>query len=115
MSKITFQIELKRVLELLSSEIYDSPYAMLRENVQNAYDAILMRAYLSGGQWSSEIDGLIKVTIDNEKVVVTDNGIGMSDQVIANNYWQAGSSGKNTELAAKSGVVGRFGIGGMAN
>ena len=41
--KIKFQIEADKVLKLLSSEIYDSPYALLRENVQNAYDAILMR------------------------------------------------------------------------
>ncbi len=41
--KIKFQVETKRILEILSSEIYDSPYALLRENIQNAYDAILMR------------------------------------------------------------------------
>lgn len=115
MTKIKFQIEIQRVLDVLSKEIYDSPYALLRENAQNAYDAILMRDCLAEGTWSLEENGLIRVHIDDEKIVVSDNGIGMPEKVIRENYWRAGSSGKNTELAAKSGVVGRFGIGGMAN
>ena len=44
--RIAFEVETSRVLEILSKEIYDSPLAMLRENVQNSYDAILMRASL---------------------------------------------------------------------
>ena len=36
-SKIAFEVETARVLEILSKEIYDSPLALLRENVQNAY------------------------------------------------------------------------------
>ena len=43
MKKLNFQIEVSKVLEILSNDIYDSPYALLRENIQNAYDAILMR------------------------------------------------------------------------
>lgn len=115
MTRIKFQIEIQRVLDVLSKEIYDSPYALLRENLQNAYDAILMRAQFAEGKWSYEKDGLISVNIDNEKAVVADNGIGMSEEVLQNNYWKAGSSGKKTELAIKSGAIGRFGIGGMAN
>ena len=41
--RIAFDVETERILQILSSEIYDSPKAFLRENVQNAYDAILMR------------------------------------------------------------------------
>ena len=41
--QIEFNIETQRILKLLANDIYDSPYALLRENVQNAYDAILMR------------------------------------------------------------------------
>ena len=46
--RITFDVETERVLQILSSEIYDSPKAFLRENVQNAYDAILMRCTAEG-------------------------------------------------------------------
>lgn len=115
MTKIKFQIEIQRVLDVLSKEIYDSPYALLRENVQNAYDAILMRRHLSGVPWLPEKDGIIKVHVDSEKIVISDNGIGMSEEVLKENYWKAGSSGKRTDLAIKSGVIGMFGIGGMAN
>ena len=42
--RIPFDVETSRILQILASEIYDSPKAFLRENAQNAYDAILMRA-----------------------------------------------------------------------
>jgi molecular chaperone HtpG len=115
MEKIKFQIEIDRVLDILSKEIYDSPYALLRENVQNAYDAILMREQYSEGKWSAQKEGIVKVVLGDGKIVVSDNGIGMSERVLKENYWKAGSSGKRTELARKSGVIGTFGIGGMAN
>ena len=115
MERIKFQIEINRVLDVLSKEIYDSPYALLRENVQNAYDAILMREQYVKGEWSAKNDGLISVQISKEKIIVVDNGIGMTKDVLKENYWKAGSSGKLSELAQKSGVIGTFGIGGMAN
>lgn len=115
MEKIKFQIEIKRVLDVLSKEIYDSPYALLRENVQNAYDAILMREEYTKGEWTAKKDGLIIVQISREKIIIIDNGVGMPKNVLKENYWKAGSSGKHTELAQKSGVIGTFGIGGMAN
>jgi len=115
MEKIKFQIEIERVLDVLSKEIYDSPYALLRENVQNAYDAVLMREHYTQGEWSAKADGIIRVQVGKEKIIIFDNGIGMPEKVLKENYWKAGSSGKKTELAKKSGVIGTFGIGGMAN
>ena len=35
----------------------------------------------------------------------------MNEDVLQNNFWKAGSSGKNNDLAKKAGVVGTFGIG----
>lgn len=111
-SKISFQIEVRRVLEILSNDIYDSPYALLRENIQNAYDAILMRKQLKG---ADSFEPKINVTIDSKFIRIQDNGIGMNKDVVSNNFWRAGSSGKNNEIAQKAGVVGTFGIGAMAN
>ncbi len=110
--KLTFQIEVKRVLEILSSDIYDSPYALLRENIQNAYDAVLMRQEIEG---KTSFEPNINIDLDDQKIVIIDNGIGMDETVVSNNFWKAGASGKNTELARKAGVVGTFGIGAMAN
>lgn len=116
MKKLNFQIEVSRVLEILSNDIYDSPYALLRENIQNAYDAILMRTSANEEQEEPEsFNPKIDVILDNKLVSISDNGIGMDDIVLENNFWKAGSSGKNNEIAKKAGVVGTFGIGAMAN
>src|ERR1700679_2645489 len=105
---IVFQVETTRVLAILASEIYDSPLAMLRENVQNAYDATRMRFAPSG---TLEPGGRINIQISGNSVSITDNGVGMDEQVLRQNFWKAGSSGKTTDDARKAGVVGTFGIG----
>ncbi|HEB85726.1 MAG TPA: hypothetical protein ENI68_01730 [Gammaproteobacteria bacterium] len=109
---IAFDVETSRILQILSSEIYDSPKAFLRENVQNAYDAILMRCTAQ----SLPVAGCkIEMTVGAGCLTVCDNRIGMSEEVLKNNFWKAGSSGKKSELAQRSGVIGTFGIGAMAN
>ena len=83
MGQIEFNIETQRILKLLANDIYDSPYALLRENVQNAYDAILMR------QKRESFDPKIEICIKQGVIRITDNGIGMTREVIENNYWKA--------------------------
>lgn len=108
--KIPFAVEISRMIELLAAQIYPTPFALLRENVQNAFDAILQRRHL--GQ---AFDGRIEVTIEPHRVRVEDNGLGMSREDLRNHFWRAGSSSKNTDEARAAGVVGTFGIGAMAN
>ena len=110
--QIAFEVETSRILEILSSEIYDSPQAFLRENVQNAYDAILMRCTAEG---TSLRDRRIEIDVDGRWLTVLDDGIGMDQSVLKDNFWKAGSSGKRSALAQRSGVIGTFGIGAMAN
>jgi len=110
--RIAFDVETTRILQILSSEIYDSPKAFLRENVQNAYDAILMRCT---AQSLSIAERKIEITVHDGQLSVKDDGIGMTEDVLKNNFWKAGSSGKKSELAQRSGVIGTFGIGAMAN
>ena len=110
--RIAFDVETSRILEILSSEIYDSPKAFLRENVQNAYDAILMRCTAQGLSISER---KVEITVEAGRLTVRDDGIGMTEDVLKNNFWKAGSSGKKSELAQRSGVIGTFGIGAMAN
>lgn len=111
MSDIPFNIQIDRVLDLLCSQIYDSPLSLLRENVQNAYDAILQRLYID----ANFKDPVIRITIDGDSLSIYDNGIGMDEEGLKTHYWTAGSSGKNTPEAQKAGVVGTFGVGAMAN
>ncbi len=111
-SGIVFQVETTRILQILAREIYDSPLALLRENVQNAYDAIRMRLVPAGRPLS---EGRIDIKIDGDIISIKDNGVGMDEDVLGGNFWKAGSSGKQSEEARKAGVVGTFGIGAMAN
>jgi molecular chaperone HtpG len=110
MERIPFEVDVNRVIEVLSSQIYQTPLALLRENAQNAFDAILLRRHL--GQ---EFLPQIQVSISDDEIAIADNGIGMTPEDLRNHYWHAGSSGKNNPEARAAGVVGTFGIGAMAN
>ncbi len=113
MSKgIVFQADTQRMLRILASEIYDSPLALLRENLQNAYDAVRMR-FADTGTLSD--GGRIDIRVGNGEISITDNGIGMNEEVLRENFWKAGSSGKRSDVARRAGVVGSFGIGAMSN
>jgi molecular chaperone HtpG len=108
--RIPFQVDVSRVIEVLANQIYQSPLALLRENTQNAFDALLLRQH-RGDTFDPRID----VSISPLSVVVADNGIGMTASDLRTHYWSAGSSSKNTPEAKAAGVVGTFGIGAMAN
>ena len=108
--KIAFKVEFSRILSLLADQIYQSPLALLRENTQNAFDAIRMRQ--ARGQ---KFTPSIELSIAGAQITVADNGVGMTPEEIEENYWYAGRSGKNTAEAREAGVVGTFGTGAMAN
>ena len=110
---IKFKIQLNNVLEVLCSQIYDSPLALLRENVQNAYDAVLMRKHK--GEEEESYQPRIDIKVGTSQLIICDNGIGMNSESLKENFWTAGSSGKNNPEARDAGVVGTFGIGAMAN
>jgi molecular chaperone HtpG len=107
---IPFQIETQRIVELLAKQIYQSPLALLRENTQNAFDAIRLRLALDNN-FQPHID----IQLAPDKITISDNGIGMTPSDLSQHYWTAGSSSKNNEAARAAGVVGTFGIGAMAN
>src|SRR5438552_2737867 len=92
--RISFDVETSRILQILSSEIYDSPKAFLRENVQNAYDATLMRCTAESIPLAER---KIEITVAADRLTVRDDGIGMTEKVLKNNFWKAGSSGKRSE------------------
>ena len=108
---IPYHVEINRIIDLLASQIYQTPLALLRENCQNAFDAVLERMY-----FDPEFgDPQITVNIATDRIQVSDNGIGMSPEDLDFHYWRAGSSGKNNPESRAAGVVGTFGIGAMAN
>ncbi len=108
--RLSLQFEPNAMIRLFGVQLYDTPMAMLRENVQNAYDAIRMRL-----KEDKDFHPAIHVKIHEDKIEIADNGIGMNGKTIKDNYWTAGNSGKNTAEAKAAGVVGHFGIGALAN
>lgn len=108
--RIPFYVEINRIIDLLAKQIYQTPLALLRENCQNAYDAVLLRRHLL-----PSFQPAITIAVTPTQVQVTDNGIGMTKQELEKHYWRAGSSGKSSPEARAAGVVGTFGIGAMAN
>ncbi len=104
-------IDFERLLRTLSKEIYDTPMAFLRENVQNAVDAVRMRQ----AENPSFSEGRVTVSVDEKLVTITDNGVGMSSKDQQELFWRIGASGKNTPEARRAGCIGTFGIGGFAN
>ena len=107
---IPFQIETQRVIQLLAKQIYQSPLALLRENAQNAFDAIRQRLAID-----STFQPRINIQLLPDRITISDNGIGMTPEDLRDHFWTAGRSSKNTEAARAAGVVGTFGIGAMAN
>jgi molecular chaperone HtpG len=108
--RIPFQVDVSRIIEVLAKQIYQSPLALLRENTQNAFDAILLHRHRS-----PNLEPRIDITITEHQITIADNGVGMTPDELRMNYWYAGSSSKNTPEAREAGVVGTFGIGAMAN
>lgn len=109
------QVNLERILPILAKEIYNTPFAFLRENVQNAVDAIRIQRYLDHQAGRAVGTHCVTILIDGQTVSIADTGIGMSRLELQTCFWNIGQSGKHTKEAKAAGVVGTFGIGGMAN
>ena len=107
-------IDFQSVLRAISKQIYETPLAFIRENVQNAVDAIRIRALRENAVPEDE-RYRVDVTADEHRIVVRDNGTGMSASDLENYFWTIGASGKRTPEALAAGCVGMFGIGGFAN
>lgn len=107
-------IDFESILRIVSKQVYETPLAFIRENVQNAVDAIRIQAHresVDPGDERYRID----INVETKEVTVSDNGNGMSAADLRDFFWTIGASGKRTEEALKAGCVGIFGIGGFAN
>lgn len=107
-------IDFEHVLAAISKQIYETPLAFLRENVQNAVDAIRIQS-LRDGIPASDPQYKVDVAVMDKECRIRDNGLGMTFEDLRNLFWKIGASGKRNEEARNAGCVGMFGIGGFAN
>ena len=107
-------IDFESVLRAISKQIYETPLAFIRENAQNAVDAVRIQALRENVDPGDARYG-VHITIDGKRVIVRDNGIGMTEADLQNYFWTIGASGKRSSEAIAAGCVGMFGIGGFAN
>lgn len=118
---LSFKLNESAIVTLLLGEnLYSSPLAAVREAVQNAVDACLLRRHL---QRDNSYVPQVTVQLANEGNVqwlaIEDNGIGMDDYVLSNYFFRVGNSYyRSAEFAREVGQSGhgftptsRFGIG----
>jgi molecular chaperone HtpG len=102
------------MLRTISKQIYETPMAFIRENAQNAVDAIRIQANRESRALNDPVYR-VDVKVDAAQIVIRDNGNGMTKDDLRRFFWTIGASGKQTEEAKRAGCVGMFGIGGFAN
>ncbi|MBQ8681947.1 MAG: molecular chaperone HtpG [Bacilli bacterium] len=118
--KKQFKAESKKLLDLMINSIYTNKEIFLRELLSNASDAIDKLYYKSLTDNSITInkeDFCIKIDIDKDdrKIIITDNGCGMTKEELENNL---GTIAKSGSLAFKEenknddiDIIGQFGVG----
>ena len=120
MAKKQFKAESKKLLDLMINSIYTNKEIFLRELISNASDAIDKLYYRSLTDDKIKVnkdDFKIRVDIDKDdrKLIITDNGCGMTRDELENNL---GTIAKSDSLLFKEenksddiDIIGQFGVG----
>jgi molecular chaperone HtpG len=99
------QVDLAGLIQVLSKHLYSSPRVFLRELLQNAVDAVTARR-------RQQLDhrGNITIEVHSSTLVITDNGLGLTEDEIHRFLATIGSSSKRGTEASRD-FIGQFGIG----
>ncbi|MEW8202741.1 MAG: molecular chaperone HtpG [Candidatus Thiodiazotropha endolucinida] len=120
---LDFQAEVSQVLNLVIRSLYSNKEIFLRELVSNASDAaekLRFEALTDEALFEDDPELRVRVTLDKEAgtVTISDNGIGMSRQEVAETIGTIASSGTRKFFEAMSGdqtkdseLIGQFGVG----
>lgn len=118
--KKQFKAESKKLLDLMINSIYTNKEIFLRELISNASDAIDKIYYRSLTDNSIKInkeDLEIKIEIDKKdrKLIISDNGCGMTKEELENNLGTIAKSGsldfKEENQNKDIDIIGQFGVG----
>ena len=130
MEKREFKAESRRLLDLMVNSIYTNKEIFLREIISNASDAIdkmwlLALTDPSVGLRRSDFEIILKIDKEKRTLTVSDNGIGMNAEELAQNLGTIAFSGsdqlreelsRNAESRSADSedgtdLIGRFGVG----
>ncbi len=119
--KKQFKAESKRLLDLMINSIYTNKEIFLRELISNASDAIdkLYFKSLTDSSLKVEKDKLeinIELDKENRNIIITDNGIGMTEKELENNLGTIAKSGslefkEENKDQTDVDIIGQFGVG----
>ncbi|MDH5712123.1 MAG: ATP-binding protein, partial [Gammaproteobacteria bacterium] len=120
---LSFQTEVKQLLNLMIHSLYSNKEIFLRELISNASDAcdkLRFEALSDSALYEDGSELQIQIDYDKEArtVSITDNGIGMNRQEVMDNVGTIASSGTRKFLDNLSGdqakdshLIGQFGVG----
>lgn len=120
---LSFQAEVKQLLDIVVHSLYSNKEIFLRELISNASDAIdkLRFAGLSDpALYESDPNLCIKIAFDKDArtLTISDNGIGMSREEVIENLGTIAKSGTREFLSKLTGdqkkdahLIGQFGVG----
>lgn len=106
-----FRVDLRGIVDLLSTAIYSTPQVYLRELIQNGVDAITARQRLEAGFRTAGIT-ITPAGVGGEGLSITDDGVGLTGDEIVEFLSTVGASIKRDAAGLPArGLLGRFGIG----
>ncbi|ARO88510.1 molecular chaperone HtpG [Nitrosospira lacus] len=120
---LSFQTEVKQLLNLMIHSLYSNKEIFLRELISNASDAadkLRFEGLTDGALYESDSDLKIRVSYDtaSRTVTIADNGIGMSRQEVIDHIGTIAKSGTREFFSALTGdqakdahLIGQFGVG----
>jgi molecular chaperone HtpG len=119
----TFQTETKQLLKLMIHSLYSNKEIFIRELVSNASDAIDKLRFKSVedksiSKYTKDLKIDVKILKDENKIVISDNGIGMTEDEVVTNIGTIARSGTASFLnnitgdkKKDSNLIGQFGVG----
>jgi molecular chaperone HtpG len=120
---LSFQTEVKQLLNLMIHSLYSNKEIFLRELISNASDAadkLRFEGLTDGALYESDSDLKIRVSYDAtaRTITIADNGIGMSRQEVIDHIGTIAKSGTREFFSSLTGdqakdahLIGQFGVG----
>lgn len=121
--KLSFQAEVKQLLNIVIHSLYSNKEIFLRELISNGSDAtdkLRFEALTDSALYESDSELAIRISYDKDArtITISDNGIGMNRDEVVSNLGTIAKSGTREFLSRLTGdqkkdahLIGQFGVG----